>query len=401
MTQYPFSPAFLEALPERLAGLFRDLDKTLLTEICTRLNLSGRLNEVTVQAIRALRAQGIDLSEIEEAIRKTTGTGEKELERLLDDVVARNRQYYREVADFARITAPEVVVGAAAVDAIRRQTLDTYRNITQSMGFLVDNGRTMLLPADTYQWALDSAALRIQTGAISYNQAIFGAVTQLADSGIRVVSYESGHKDHVDVAVAPCRYDRHQSAQPGLPRTGDGGFGNRPCGGHGASRRAEHRRTERLGEPRRVAGKSVPMGGESTDPFAQSEYADFADTCGYGSVTGIGGANCRHSFWPFIDGIMERTYTDEELEAMKPENRPKIEFEGVEYDDYQATQKQREIERTYRRLTRRETAYSAAGQTDAAQSAIIRRKRLMEKYEAFSKAAGLRTQYERMRVTYR
>ena len=40
-----------------------------------------------------------------------------------------------------------------------------------------------------------------QTGAISYNQAIFGAVTQLADSGIRVVSYESGHKDHVDVAV--------------------------------------------------------------------------------------------------------------------------------------------------------------------------------------------------------
>ena len=140
---------------------------------------------------------------------------------------------------------------------------------------------------------------------------------------------------------------------------------------------------------------------KSTDPFAQSEYADFADTCGYGSVTGIGGANCRHSFWPFIDGIMERTYTDEELEAMKPENRPKIEFEGVEYDDYQATQKQREIERTYRRLTRRETAYSAAGQTDAAQSAIIRRKRLMEKYEAFSKAAGLRTQYERMRVTYR
>ena len=90
---YPFTPELLDALPERLAGLFRELDKTLLTEICTRLNLSGRLNEVTVQGIRALRAQGIDLSEIEEAIRKTTGTGEKELERLLDDVVARIRQY--------------------------------------------------------------------------------------------------------------------------------------------------------------------------------------------------------------------------------------------------------------------------------------------------------------------
>lgn len=401
MTQYPFSPAFLEALPERLAGLFRELDKTLLTEICTRLNLSGRLNEVTVQAIRALRAQGIDLSEIEEAIRKTTGTGEKELERLLDDVVARNRQYYREVADFARITAPEVVVGAAAVDAIRRQTLDTYRNITQSMGFLVDNGRTMLLPADTYQWALDSAALRIQTGAISYNQAIFGAVTQLADSGIRVVSYESGHKDHVDVAVRRAvmtginqlnqayREQAMEDLETDLVEV-TAHLGARNIDGpNGWENHAAWQ------------GKVYRWAEKSTDPFAQSEYADFADTCGYGSVTGIGGANCRHSFWPFIDGIMERTYTDEELEAMKPENRPKIEFEGVEYDDYQATQKQREIERTYRRLTRRETAYSAAGQTDAAQSAIIRRKRLMEKYEAFSKAAGLRTQYERMRVTYR
>ena len=398
---YPFTPELLDALPERLAGLFRELDNTLLTEICTRLNLSGRLNEVTVQGIRALRAQGIDLSEIEEAIRKTTGTGERELERLLDDVVARNRQYYREVADFARITAPEVVVGAAAVDAIRRQTLDTYRNITQSMGFLVDNGRTMLLPADTYQWALDSAALRIQTGAISYNQAIFGAVTQLADSGIRVVSYESGHKDHVDVAVRRAvmtginqlnqayREQAMEDLETDLVEI-TAHLGARNIDGpNGWENHAAWQ------------GKVYRWAEKSTDPFAQSEYADFADTCGYGSVTGIGGANCRHSFWPFIDGIMERTYTDEELEAMKPENRPKIEFEGVEYDDYQATQKQREIERTYRRLTRRETAYSAAGQTEAAQSAIIRRKRLMEKYEAFSRAAGLRTQYERMRVTYR
>ena len=35
---------------------------------------------------------------------------------------------------------------------------------------------------------------------------------------------------------------------------------------------------------------------------------------------------------------------------MKPENRPKIVFEGQEYDDYQATQKQREIERTIREV---------------------------------------------------
>lgn len=119
-----------------------------------------------------------------------------------------------------------------------------------------------------------------------------------------------------------------------------------------------------------------------------------------GSVTGIGGANCRHSYWPYIEGVSERTYSDTELEAMKPENRPKIEFEGRKYDDYQATQKQRQIERTVRKLKRRKTAFEAAGQTDDAQAANIRLRRLSKEYSEFSKAAGLPEQRERMKVLY-
>ena len=131
-----------------------------------------------------------------------------------------------------------------------------------------------------------------------------------------------------------------------------------------------------------------------------AEYPDFVKTCGYGSVTGIGGANCRHSYWPFIEGVSERTYTDSKLDAMKPENRPKIQFEGREYDDYQATQKQRQIERTVRKLKRRKAAFEAAGLTEEAQAANIRLRRLNQEYKAFSKAAGLPEQRERMRVEY-
>lgn len=131
-----------------------------------------------------------------------------------------------------------------------------------------------------------------------------------------------------------------------------------------------------------------------------AEYLDFVKTCGYGSVTGIGGANCRHSFHPFIEGVSERTYTDSELESMKPENRPKIKFEGREYDDYQATQKQRQIERTIRKLKRRKASFEAAGLTDEAQAASIRLRQLSKEYRAFSKAAGLPEQRERMKVLY-
>ncbi len=131
-----------------------------------------------------------------------------------------------------------------------------------------------------------------------------------------------------------------------------------------------------------------------------NSYPDFVKTCGYGHVQGIGGANCRHSFWPYIEGVSERTYSDKELEGMKPENRPKVKFEGKEYDDYQATQMQRRIERTIRKQKRLKTAYEAAGLTDDAAAAGARLRTLNRKYREFSKAAGLKEQRERMKVLY-
>lgn len=201
MPRYPFQPSTLDALPEELAELYRGLEVQLLDEICSRLNLSGQLNEVTVQAIRALRSHGISQQEIERAIRRTTNISEKKLTELLDDVVERNQRYYSELIDIADVTAPQTLLSIEDTYAIYEQTRQAFRNITQSMAFLVDNGRTLLAPARAYQYVLDSAVLEIQSGAISYNQAIRYAVKQLADSGIRVADYESGHRDQIDVAV--------------------------------------------------------------------------------------------------------------------------------------------------------------------------------------------------------
>ena len=199
--KYPFQPKVLDALPEELAELYRALEDTLLDEICSRLKLKDQLNEVTVQDIRALRSHGIDLKEIEKAIRQTTGISEKKLNELIDDVVERNQKYYTELIDLAHITQPEMLVSVEDTWAIYEQTKQTLRNITRSMGFLVDAGRTMLPPAKAYQWALDAATLKVESGAISYGQAIKDAVRELASGGLRVVDYESGHRDHVDVAV--------------------------------------------------------------------------------------------------------------------------------------------------------------------------------------------------------
>lgn len=70
------------------------------------------------------------------------------------------------------------------------------------------------------------------------------------------------------------------------------------------------------------------------------------------------------------------------------------------YDQYHASQKQREIERAIRKYKRRKIAAEAAGLEEEAQSANIRIRRLNQLYREFSEAAGLPMQRERMKVLY-
>lgn len=391
MNKYPFQPEILDALPEELAELYRALEDTLLDEICSRLKLADQLNEVTVSDIRALRSHGIDLKDIEKAIRKTSGISEKKLQGLLDDVVERNQKYYTDLIDLAHITQPETLVSVEDTWAIYEQTKQTMRNITRSMGFLVDAGRTMLPPAKAYQWALDNATMQIQSGAINYNQAIKTAVKQLADSGLKVVDYESGHRDHIDVAARRavmtsvsqiCAKYTEQSAEyletPYFEVSAHSGARDKP----GPSPWSSHKNWQ--GKVYSVRDGDI--------------YPSIYKVCGLGAVDGLEGANCRHRRFPWVEGVSERTYTDKQLKHI--DNGLGCTFDGKSYTAYEATQMQRRVERTIRKLKREKAAYRAAGLKGDAMALNTRLHRLSTKYKAFSAAAGLPEQRERMKVLY-
>lgn len=389
--KYPFTPQLLDAVPEELAELYRGLEDTLLMEICSRLKLRDELNEVTVQDIKALRAHGIDLKEIERAIRKTTGISEQKLKKLLDDVVARNQAYYTELIDLAHITQPETLVSVEDTWAIYEQTKQTLRNITRSMGFLVNAGRTMLPPAKAYQWALDAATLKVESGAISYEQAIKDAVRELASGGLRVVDYESGHRDHVDVAA-------RRAVMTGVSQL---------CSKY-TEQAAEYLETPYYEVSAHAGARDVPgrspwsshkeWQGKVYSTRSGDIYPNIYEVCGLGAVDGLEGANCRHRRNVWVEGVSERTYTDEQLAHI--DDGLGCTFEGKTYTAYEATREQRKVERTIRKLKREKTAYNAAGLTDEEQAVNIKLRRLNAKYKAFSKAAGLPEQRERMKVLY-
>ena len=389
--KYPFTPEILDALPEELADLYRNLEDTLLIEICSRLKASDQLNEVTVQDIRALRSHGIPLEDIKKAIRKATGISEKKLKKLLDDVVERNRQYYTGIIDLAHITQPETLLSIEDTWAIYEQTRQEMRNITRSMGFLVDGGRTMLPPAKAYQWALDNAEMQVQSGAISYNQAIRSAVRQLAQSGLKIVDYESGHRDQIDVAARRavmtgvsqlCAKYTEQSADylntPYFEVSAHAGARDKP----GKSPWSSHKAWQ----------------GRVYSVRAGDIYPNIYDVCGLGAVDGLEGANCRHRRYPWVEGIMERTYTDEQLAHI--DDGLGCTYDGKSYTAYEATQMQRRLERQIRATKLLKIGNKASGLDDDARAANIKLRRLNAKYREFSAAAGLTPQWERTKVEY-
>lgn len=391
MTRYPFTPELLDALPEEIAEHFRELERELLLYICAQLKEAEHMNEVSAQNIRALRSHGIDLDEIRRAIKDATGMSNKQLDKLIADVVERNQAYYTELIDFSGLTVPEVIVATEDIAAIKKQCQRDFGNITRSLGFLVDNGRTMLEPAKAYQWALDCAELEIQSGAISYSQAIKNAVKQLAESGIKSVDYESGHVDQIDVAARRavmtgvnqlCAQYTEQSAAlldtPYYEVSAHIGARDKP----GVSPWASHKDWQ----------------GKVYSTRAGDIYPNIYEICGLSYVDGLEGANCRHRRYPFIEGVSERTYTDEQLEHI--DDGHDCTYDGKHYSAYEATQMQRRLERTIRKQRRLRDAYKSAGLTEDAQTANIKLRRLNAKYKEFSDAAKLPEYSDRLRVLY-
>ena len=84
------------------------------------------------------------------------------------------------------------------------------------------------------------------------------------------------------------------------------------------------------------------------------------------------------------------------MSAAGRQNAEGIDFEGKHYTLYEATQRQRSLERSIRKTKRKILIDEAAGDAEKLQWDQIRLVRTREEYHRFSKAAGLPEQYERM-----
>ena len=394
--KYPISPAYLASCPNDLVKLYAWLEDYIIKAICEQLN-TGEANATALELIRQLQRGGLDLKSIEAQIKRITGLSTEQLDSVFDDAVKRNNAYYKTAYDKMGLLYEEAQVEqfAADIEAIRMQTEDTMRNITRSMGFGMRGIDGSIVVSDiqqTYQLILDKAEIKVLSGVQSYNEAIRGGIAEMANSGLigEWVEYsdETGkvyHRNRVDVAVrrAVMTGVTQVSSKYSEQAAQDFDTPYREVSAHRGARDKDGVN----GWENHKAWQGKVYSVRSGD-----KYPNIYTVTGWGAVDGLEGVNCRHMHYPFIDGISERTYTDEELRDI---DRPPFKYQGREYSAYEATQKQRAIETAIRAVKRREEAFKAVGDNDAYMAAKVRKNRLYDEYKAFSKAADLPIQMDR------
>lgn len=380
-----FTPTEIEALPSAMEQLYRSLQLNIMSDLTERLKANGE--EITSAAdwqINRLYELGVSKDEIDSLIQSTLDVSDDEIDRIYDEVVksgyARNEKLYtskgKEYIPYAENKQLQQLV-----KAVKNQTKSEYRNITGSLGFAVrnaDNTLSFTPLADFYQRTLDNGLMQIVSGAVDYNTVLKKAVKAMTDSGLRTVDYASGWSNRVDVAV-------RRALMTGFNQV---------------VAKVNEDNAEQLGTE--YFEVSYHRGARPTHQVWQGRVyskKELETVCGLGTVTGLCGANCYHSYSPFIKGIDTPTYSEEELDRMnEDENAPK-EYNGKEYTAYEAQQKQRQLE-TAMRADRQKIELLTQGDADydTITGAKVRYFQRQDEYVKFSKAMGLPEQWERVTV---
>ncbi len=331
------TPSQLDRLPEPMVQLMSELQDEIISDICRRIKKTNLLTPTAEWQLVKANQLTLSSREVKRRIAAKLKISEKAVKELYTDAVKTAIREDEKIYKFA--------IADGLVSGDYREKLTNY---TRSVAFsnalkkglkntngLMRNLTNSAAAAANRQLsdALDLAYLEVASGAFTPQEAQFKAVKKLGADGIKCVNYKSGRTDQLDVAV-------RRAIVTGIGKT---------CGDLQLGLAVEMdctlvEVTSHLGaRPSHAEWQGQIYSLVKGHP----KYPYFYDATGYGTGDGLCGWNCRHSFFPYFEGIS------------KPANEP--EFSRAENAQvYRDTQKQRAYERAIRKSKRELAALDGA-----------------------------------------
>ncbi len=361
--------------------IFYNLETKIIEDIVRRIKKTKEITETADFQLNRLRQLGYSTENIKDMLTKALGASDEYIDKLYEDVLQKeyiiNKNIYKELnKEFIKLEDNGLLINF--LEGVKNQTKDTMKNMSQSMGFVTTEKGGLISKTLTqyYQDKIDEIITDITLGTFDYNSTLRKAVNEMTNSGVRFIDYASGRSNRITVAA-------RRSVMTGIAQ----------ITGEVVDYNANKLNAEYF-EVSAHAGARPEHAAWQGKVYTKEELTTI---CGLGSVTGLLGANCYHTYYPFFPGLSERAYTDEELKKYKLD-RPKV-YKGEEYTQYEALQLMRRLETTMRSQREKIVALKAGGASeDTIRESRAKYRVEMAEYKHIAKFFDLKEQKERIYI---
>lgn len=333
------SPNDLEYIADDIINLYSNLNEKIIKDIARRLINAGTMTESARWQIKIAQESGLVYDEIVKLVSENMEVSENKVREIFEEAAIESLEFddniYRKVG-FKPIPINQSETMLNILQASLSKTNNSIYNLCMT---------TASSGQESFINVCDEIYQDVISGAFDYNTAIFNGIEKLSKDGLYVY-YPSGYREKIDVAV-------RKNVVTGIAQTT----------GQMQIERARELDTDLMeltahegARPthEKWQGKVVSLSGKITKLKNGEKVLSLKDI-GYGTITGFKGANCRHDWYPFFDGISERAYTKKELKDL---NNQTVRYNNQDIKIYDARQMQRSLERSIREDKRQLAGYS-------------------------------------------
>ena len=372
--------SWIEGLPDNIVDNLETLNNYVVQRICERIRKIGDIGTADAYRLKtAIEYAGADIKAIEKEVARIMGTNQQEIERLFEEVAKENvdfaNTFYkaRNMDLLQRYTSRSAL--ASLVDAVKRQALDGTANISNTYMVGFKRGKQIIPLREYYISTIDRAITYVQTGVVDYQSAMRSTVREMAQSGLRRVTWESGYSRRLDssarmnILEGVRRLNSQMMEETGREFGADGV----EISAHGLC----------APDHRDIQGKQ----------YSKEEF----ERLNRRLERPIGTLNCQHFITPIILGVSKPVYSRKELADINKRSAERIEYKGQKMSLYEASQKQRQMETAIRYAKDERDAMIAAGDKLGAAQARKKSAALGAEYKRFCEQARLTPRLERTR----
>lgn len=375
------TPEYLKNTPNFILGQFHEMENDVIKDVARRIKSMDKISATSNYQMNILYEQGTQnkpakaYDKINQELGGYGDTLGAQLKKSAEFAIDYDKRIY-EIATGKPANLNPTAYMNNIVDAVALQSKGAITTLSKTTGFVLDGN--FVKQDDYLRQMLNKGAFQISTGAFTYEQVARRYIKELGDKGIRVFNFESGQTREMETHLRNILLDanRQMSNELSMRNAQELGTDLMEISAHAGAR------------PSHAAWQ-----GQLLSLSGAKGYLTLSDI-GAGDVAGFGGANCRHSYYPYFEGS-KKLYPPRVRKAFEDSSH---EYNGVSYSDYEATQKQRAIERGLRQSQRRMIGFDELGDKDAYNAERIRFKAKSAEYKAFSKAMNQKTRPNNMFV---